>query len=68
VNVNAPLDVNAALVCRACAWFGVYRSDVAAQISGCPNCGAVALDHRDLEDPTWQEFGAALMRDIAGSQ
>ena len=60
--------MNAALVCKACAWFGVYRSDVAARLAGCPNCGSDALVQRDLEDPTWQEFGAELMQDLAGSQ
>jgi predicted nucleic acid-binding Zn-ribbon protein len=62
------VDVNAALVCRVCGWFGVYRSDVAAKLSGCPNCGAEALTQRDLEDPTWQEFGAELMSDLARTQ
>jgi hypothetical protein len=46
----------------------VYRSDVAAKLSGCPNCGAEALTQRDLEDPTWQEFGAELMSDLARTQ
>ena len=58
------MDVTAAIACRECAWFGVYRSDVAAKVAGCPNCGADALDVRDLEDPTWQEFGADLMQGV----
>jgi hypothetical protein len=58
------MDVTAAIACRECAWFGVYRSDVAAKVAGCPNCGADALDVRDLEDPSWQEFGADLMRAV----
>ena len=60
--------MNAALVCRACAWFGVYRSDVAARLAGCPNCGADALVQRDLEDPAWQELGAGLLRELAAKQ
>jgi hypothetical protein len=58
------MDVTAAVACRDCAWFGVYRTDVAAKLAGCPNCGATTLDLRDLEDPTWQEFGAELLHDV----
>lgn len=57
------MDVDAALVCGNCAWFGVFRSDVATQLTGCPNCGCDSLVQRDLEDPAWQEFGAELLRD-----
>ena len=58
------MDVTAAVACRECAWFGVYRTDVAARLAGCPNCGAETLHQRDLEDPTWQEFGAEMIRDV----
>jgi predicted nucleic acid-binding Zn-ribbon protein len=57
------MDVTAAVACPECAWFGVYRTDVAAQLAGCPNCGSETLEQRDLEDPTWQEFGAELLHE-----
>jgi hypothetical protein len=56
--------VNAALACRNCSWFGVYRRDVAQSLRGCPNCGADSLVVRDLEDTGWQELGTELLGDL----
>jgi hypothetical protein len=56
--------VNAALACRTCSWFGVYRTDVAHSLRGCPNCGAESLVVRDLEDTSWPELGTELMREL----
>jgi hypothetical protein len=56
--------VNAALACRTCSWFGVYRSDVAHSLRGCPNCGAESLVVRDLEDSRWHDLGTALLGDL----
>jgi predicted nucleic acid-binding Zn-ribbon protein len=56
--------VNAALACRTCSWFGVYRADVARSLRGCPNCGAESLVVRDLEDSGWSDAGAELLRDL----
>jgi hypothetical protein len=56
--------VNAALACRTCSWFGVYRTDVAHSLRGCPNCGAESLVVRDLEDTSWTELGTELMREL----
>lgn len=54
--------MNAALACRTCSWFGVYRTDVAHSLRGCPNCGAESLVVRDLEDTRWRDLGSELMR------
>jgi hypothetical protein len=63
--------VNAALACRSCSWFGVYRTDVAHSLRACPNCGAEALVMRNLEDAGWHDLGTELLRDLepaAGEQ
>jgi hypothetical protein len=63
-DVNAAEGMNAALACKSCSWFGVYRSDVALALRGCPNCGADSLVLRDLEDTTWRQLGTELLADI----
>ena len=49
------MEANAGIICRVCHWFGVFRSDVAAQLSGCPSCGNDTLELRDLDDASWRE-------------
>jgi hypothetical protein len=56
--------VTAALACTSCSWFGVYRTDVAHSVTGCPNCGAGSLVVRDLEDAAWSEVGSEFLRDL----
>jgi hypothetical protein len=56
--------LNAALACQNCSWFGVYRSDVAHALTGCPNCGADSLVLQDLEDAMWHERGTELLADL----
>jgi predicted nucleic acid-binding Zn-ribbon protein len=56
--------VNAALACQNCSWFGVYRTDVAESLAGCPNCGGDALVLRDLEDERWGKLGHELLREL----
>jgi hypothetical protein len=56
--------VTAALACRDCSWFGVYRTDVAHSLTGCPNCGADSLVVRDLEDDAWGHVGSELLREL----
>jgi predicted nucleic acid-binding Zn-ribbon protein len=56
--------VTAALACRSCSWFGVYRTDVAHSLAGCPNCGANSLDIRDLDDPAWGQVGGELLAEL----
>jgi hypothetical protein len=58
--------VTAALACRSCSWFGVYRTDVAHSLTGCPNCGAESLVVRDLEDDSWSQVGSELLRELEG--
>lgn len=60
------MDGGAGVVCAACAWFGVYRSDVAAQLAGCPNCGGETLVTRDLADPAWHDLGREFVRALPG--
>jgi hypothetical protein len=52
-----------ALLCRACAWFGVYRSDVTQRIGGCPVCGSALLSARDIDDDDWHDLGRQLLAD-----
>ena len=52
-----------ALLCRACAWFGVYRSDVTVRIAGCPVCGSALLSARDTDEDDWHDVGSRLLED-----
>ena len=56
--------MDAAVLCPACKWFGVYRADVAGSIGGCPSCGNAKLELRDLDDARIHEFGNELLRDL----
>jgi len=53
--------VDAAVLCRNCSWFGVYREDVTDRIRGCPICGSTELAVRDVGDDQWQELGRRLL-------
>ena len=55
------VEASAAIVCRACRWFGVFGSDVAQHLRGCPNCGGDTLELRDVEDESWPELGAEIL-------
>jgi hypothetical protein len=37
---------------------------VAHSLTGCPNCGAVSLVVRDLEDAAWSQVGSELLGDL----
>jgi hypothetical protein len=53
--------MDAAVLCRNCSWFGVYRQDVTERIRGCPVCGAANLAVRDVGDEHWQQLGRRLL-------
>ena len=56
--------VETALLCRACAWFGVYRADVTERMTGCPRCGRAVLAVRDVGDDQWREPGCQLLDEV----
>jgi Zn finger protein HypA/HybF involved in hydrogenase expression len=53
--------VDAAVLCRNCSWFGVYREGVAERIRGCPICGSANLTVRDLDENHFRELGRRLL-------
>jgi hypothetical protein len=53
--------MDAAVLCRSCSWFGVYRQDVTERIKGCPACGAPNLAVLDVGDERWQKLGRRLL-------
>jgi hypothetical protein len=55
--------MDAAVLCRNCSWFGVYREDVTDRIRGCPICGSEALAVRDVPQEQWVELGRQLLED-----
>jgi hypothetical protein len=53
--------VEAAVLCRRCSWFGIYREDVTDRIRGCPICGSADLAVRDTDQERWAELGRQLL-------
>jgi Zn finger protein HypA/HybF involved in hydrogenase expression len=53
--------VDAAVLCRNCSWFGVYREDVTDRIRGCPICGSPDLTVRDADEQRFSELGRRLL-------
>ena len=60
--------MDAAIVCPACHWFGVFRADVIGTIAGCPSCGQAKVEVRSLDDDDIHRFGNDLMRDLDASR
>ncbi len=50
-----------ALLCKACSWFGVYRTDVTERLTGCPVCGSPVLSARDVGEDHWHVLGRQLL-------
>ena len=53
--------MDAAVLCRNCSWFGVYREDVTDRIRGCPICGNPELAVRDVGEDDWRTLGHKLL-------
>ena len=60
--------MDAAVLCRNCSWFGVYREDVTDRIRGCPICGSVELAVRDVGEEQWHELGRQLLESATAEE
>jgi ribosomal protein S27AE len=58
-------QVDTALLCRSCSWFGVYRADVTARMRACPVCGRAVLAARDIGEDDWHVLGQGLLDENA---
>ena len=61
-------NVETAVLCRTCSWFGVYREEVTDRIRGCPICGNPDLTVRDVGDEDWAALGRRLIDGLSDEE